>query len=101
MSEENTTTPAPTPPLEEPTKEQKIQWLNEWKVKVQKEIEDYTLEKDKLYAVYKKQKEMYDSWLSTKMKKIKKYDVVMNNRKKVLIDIEKEINKLTAEQPPQ
>jgi hypothetical protein len=83
------------PPLEEPTKEQKLQWLNEWKEKVQGEINDYTSERDKLYSVYKKQKEMYDGWLSTKMKKIKKYDVVMNNRKKVLLDIEKEISNLS------
>lgn len=81
---------------EEPTVEQKLKWLNEWKEKVQQEIGDYTAERDKLYAVYKKQKEMYDGWLGTKMKKIKKYDVVMNNRKKVLLDIEKEISNLNA-----
>jgi hypothetical protein len=84
------------PPLEEPTSEQKIKWLNEWKEKVQQEISDYTSERDKLYAVYKKQKEMYDGWLGTKMKKIKKYDIVMNNRKKVLLDIEKEISNLNS-----
>lgn len=83
------------PPLEEPTKEQKLKLLNEWKEKVQGEISDYTSERDKLYSVYKKQKEMYDGWLGTKMKKIKKYDVVMNNRKKVLLDIEKEISNLS------
>lgn len=81
--------------VEEPTIEQKLKWLNEWKEKVQLEINDYTLERDKIFAVYKKQKEMYDSWLNKKMKKIKKYDVVMNGRKKVLIDIEKEISKLS------
>lgn len=80
---------------EEPTIEQKLKWLNEWKEKVQQEINDYTAERDKIFAVYKKQKEMYDSWLNKKMKKIKKYDVVMNGRKKVLIDIDKEISNLS------
>jgi len=80
---------------EEPTSEQKLKWLNEWKEKVQQEISDYTAERDKVFAVYKKQKEMYDGWLNKKMKKIKKYDVVMNGRKKVLIDIEKEITNLS------
>jgi len=81
-------------PNEEPTVEQKLKWLTEWKEKVQQEISDYTAERDKLYSAYKKQKEMYDGWLGTKMKKIKKYDVVMNNRKKVLLDIEKEMSNL-------
>jgi hypothetical protein len=80
---------------EEPSAEQKLKWLNEWKEKVQQEISDYTSERDKIFAVYKKQKEMYDGWLNKKMKKIKKYDVVMNNRKKVLMDIDKEITNLS------
>jgi hypothetical protein len=91
MSEETSVTIT----TEEPTIEQKLKWLNEWKEKVQQEISDYTAERDKVFAVYKKQKEMYDGWLNKKMKKIKKYDVVMNNRKKVLMDIDKEITNLS------
>jgi len=82
--------------LEEPTPEQKLEWLIAWRTKVQGEIDDYNGEKDKLYAVYKKQKEMYDSWLSGRMKKIKKYDNLVMGRKKVLIDINKEIETRSA-----
>lgn len=92
---------APAIPFEEPTLEQKKQWLNEWKIKVQDEMAGYNEERDKLFAVYKKQKEMYDSWLSTKMKRIKKYDNVLNGRKKVLIDIEKELANLDKSAPTQ
>jgi hypothetical protein len=84
----------PTPSLvliDEPTVEQKKQWLSDWKNKVQNEISGYSEEREKLFAIYRKQKEMYDGWLNLRMKKIKKYDVVMNNRKKVLMDIEKEL----------
>jgi|APGre2960657444_1045066.scaffolds.fasta_scaffold197696_2 hypothetical protein len=81
-------------PFEEPTIEQKKQWLIEWKVKVQAEMAGYNEERDKLFAVYKQQKEMYDGWLGSKMKRIKKYDNVLNGRKKVLIDIEKELGNL-------
>jgi len=91
MSDEISITTA----TEEPTIEQKLKWLNEWKEKVQQEISDYTAERDKIFSVYKKQKEMYDGWLNKKMKKIKKYDVVMNNRKKVLMDIDKEMSNLS------
>jgi len=93
---DNIETPFVPPPLEEPSVEQKAQWLKDWSVRVEKEIHDYTTEKDKLYTHYKKQKDMYDRWLGIKMKKIKKYDVVVNNRKKVLIDIRREINTLSG-----
>jgi hypothetical protein len=88
-------------PFEEPTLEQKKQWLNEWRIKVQDEMAGYNEERDKLFAVYKKQKEMYDSWLSSKMKRIKKYDNVLNGRKKVLIDIDKELANLDKSAPSQ
>ena len=101
MSDQPVTSPIP---FEEPTLEQKKQWLVEWKAKVQDEMSGYNEERDKLFAVYKKQKEMYDGWLSSKMKRIKKYDNVLNGRKKVLIDIEKELanlEKSTSVQDPQ
>lgn len=95
MSDQPSVTPVP---YEEPSLDQKKQWLGDWKIKVQEEIAGYSEEREKLFAIYRKQKEMYDSWLNTKMKKIKKYDVVINNRKKVLIDIEKELNNLPSDQ---
>jgi len=101
MSDQPVTSPIP---FEEPTLEQKKQWLIEWKVKVQDEMAGYNEERDKLFAVYKNQKELYDGWLSSKMKRIKKYDNVLNGRKKVLIDIEKELanlEKSTAEKDQQ
>jgi hypothetical protein len=98
MSDQPVTSPIP---FEEPTLEQKKQWLVEWKVKVQEEMVGYNEERDKLFAVYKKQREMYDGWLSSKMKRIKKYDNVLNGRKKVLIDIEKELANLENSNLPQ
>jgi hypothetical protein len=65
--------------------------LNQWKNKVQGEIDDYTAEKNKLFDAYKKQKEKFDRLLAVKLKKTKKYDMVINSRKKVLVDIIKEI----------
>jgi hypothetical protein len=86
--------------IPDPTTEEKIVLLTAWSTKVETEIAGYTAERDKLYAAYKKQKDMYDHWLGIKMKKIKKYDVVLNERKKVHLDIKKELVKLAAMEAP-
>jgi hypothetical protein len=78
-------------PNEEITEAKKLILLNQWKNKVQGEIDDYTAEKNKLFDAYKKQKEKFDRLLAVKLKKTKKYDMVINSRKKVLADIIKEI----------
>ena len=82
--------------IPEPSLDQKLQWFKEWRVKVLKEIDEYTEEKDKLLTAYKKQKSMYDSWLAVKLKKIKKFDIFVTNRKKVLIDIDRELGTLSS-----
>lgn len=99
MSEENVTPTEPEiriDPNEEITEEKKLILLNQWKKKVEKELEDYGAEKDKIFQLYKKQKEKYDKILSVKIKKMKKYDTVMNSRRKVLNDIVKEIQNLKS-----
>lgn len=78
-------------PNEEITEAKKFILLNQWKNKVQDEVNDYTTEKNKLFDAYKKQKEKFDRLLAVKLKKTKKYDMVINSRKKVLTDIIKEI----------
>jgi hypothetical protein len=78
-------------PNEEITEAKKFILLNQWKNKVQDEVNDYTTEKNKLFDAYKKQKEKFDRLLAVKLKKTKKYDMVINSRKKVLADIIKEI----------
>lgn len=78
----------------QPSEEQNRQWTIEWKAKVQNEIDGYVAAREEIYKVYKTQKDMYDKWLSIKMKKMKKYDTVINQRKKVLIDINREIARL-------
>ena len=78
-------------PNEEITEAKKFILLNQWKNKVQDEVNDYTAEKNKLFDAYKKQKEKFDRLLAVKLKKTKKYDMVINSRKKVLTDIMKEI----------
>lgn len=78
-------------PNEEITEAKKMILLNQWKNKVQCEIDDYTIEKNKIFDAYKKQKDKFDKVLAKKLKKTKKYDMVINNRKKVLTDIIKEI----------
>ena len=79
-------------PNEEITDAKKFILLNQWKNKVQAEIDDYTTEKNKIFDAYKKQKEKFDRLLVLKLKKTKKYDMVINSRKKVLTDIIKEIS---------
>lgn len=86
-------------PNEEITQEQKIYLLNEWKKKVENEISDYNVEKDKIFQVYKKQKEKFDKILGVKIKKMKKYDTIINSRRKVLNEVIKEIENLMP--PPQ
>ena len=44
-------------PNEEITDAKKFILLNQWKNKVQAEIDDYTTEKNKIFDAYKKQKE--------------------------------------------
>lgn len=78
-------------PNEEITDAKKFILLNQWKNKVQGDIDDYTTEKNKIFDAYKKQKEKFDRLLVVKLKKTKKYDMAINSRKKVLTDIIKEI----------
>lgn len=87
-------------PNEEITDAKKFILLNQWKNKVQAEIDDYTAEKNKLFDAYKKQKEKFDRLLAVKLKKTKKYDMVINSRKKVLTDIIKEIAILEPKSTP-
>jgi hypothetical protein len=86
-------------PNDQITDEKKIYLLNEWKKKVEEEISDYNTEKDKIFQVYKKQKDKFDKILGVKLKKMKKDDAVINSRKKVLNEVIKEIENLTT--PPQ
>jgi cytidylate kinase len=86
-------------PNDQITDEKKMYLLNEWKKKVEEEISDYNTEKDKIFQAYKKQKDKFDSILGVKLKKMKKYDAVINSRKKVLNEVIKEIENLTT--PPQ
>ena len=87
-------------PNEEITEAKKLILLNQWKNKVQSEVNDYTAEKNKLFDAYKKQKEKFDRLLVLKLKKTKKYDMVINSRKKVLTDIIKEISILEPIKTP-
>ena len=87
-------------PNEEITDAKKFILLNQWKNKVQAEIDDYTTEKNKIFDAYKKQKEKFDRLLVLKLKKTKKYDMVINSRKKVLTDIIKEIAILEPNKTP-
>lgn len=101
MSEENVTT---TPqvridPNEEITESKKLILLNQWKDKVQGEVDQYNFEKDKIFQIYKKQKEKFDKILGVKLKKMKKFDGLINNRKKVLADIIKEIENIQPTDP--
>ena len=68
--------------------------LEEWRNKVISDIADYNDKKDEIYKVYKRQKEMYDKWLSGPMGKMKKLDKIISGRKKVLMDVDKEISKI-------
>ena len=87
-------------PNEEITDAKKFILLNQWKNKVQAEIDDYTTEKNKIFDAYKKQKEKFDRLLVLNLKKTKKYDMVINSRKKVLTDIIKEIAILEPKSTP-
>lgn len=88
---EDTTAQVRIDPNEEITDDKKLILLNQWKDKVQREVDDYTTEKGKVMDCYKKQKEKFDKLLGVKIKKMKKFDGLINNRKKVLVDIVKEI----------
>ena len=83
-------TPQGTPTLD-PTNEQRIQWMEDWKKKVQSDIDEYAADKEKEMVEWRRQKEMYDGWLNKRMKTIKKFDKLMNERKKVMLQIEREI----------
>lgn len=88
-------------PDEEITPEKKVILLNQWKQKVQKELDDYTAEKDKIMEEYKRIKSRMEKILGTRLKKMKKYDNVINSRKKVLTDIVKEIEMATENKTDQ
>lgn len=94
MSEENTNQ-VRIDPNEEITDEKKLILLNQWKDKVQSEVDEYNAEKDKIFQAYKKQKDRFDKILSVKLKKIKKIETFANARKKVLAEVIKEIENLS------
>ncbi len=78
-------------PNEELTPEKKLILLNQWREKVEAEIAGHAAEREKVMTLYKSQKEKFDRLLGEKVKRMKKYDAVMNSRKKVLAEIMKEI----------
>jgi len=80
--------------------EKLLELMEIWKGKVQDEIADYEAKKAEVYAVYKRHKEMYDKLLSGPIGKMKKLDKIMSGRKKVLMDIDKEIAKIKENQTP-
>lgn len=85
-------------PNEEITDAKKLILLNQWRDKVQNEIDEYNTEKDRLFQIYKKKKDKFDRILGVKLKKIKKIETFSNSRKKVLAEIAKEIENLAK--PP-
>lgn len=91
--------PAVDAPITPPSTEEKIRLMEDWKKTVEKHIAEYSEEKEKEMVVWRRQKEMYDNWLSGRMKKIKKYDTFINGRKKVILEINREIEKLKSELP--
>ena len=98
MSEENTQQ-VRIDPNEEITDDKKLILLNQWKDKVQGEVDEQNLEKEKIFQIYKKQKEKFDKILAVKLKKVKKIEGFANARKKVLVDIIKEIEILQSTKP--
>lgn len=83
-----------TNPYEVVPPEKLLTLLQEWREKVTEDISDYNNKKDKVYVVYKRQKDLYDKWLTGPLTRMKKFDKVITERKKVLMDVDKEINKL-------
>ena len=81
-------------PMDKVPPEKLLELLEIWKVKVESEIAEFEAKKAGVYATYKRQKDLYDKWLSGPMGKMKKLDKLAAGRKKVLIDVNKEINKL-------
>jgi|688.fasta_scaffold1977732_1 hypothetical protein len=82
-------------PNEELTAEKQLILLNQWKQKVEQELVDYGVARATIAQEFKVQKDRFDKILSVKVKKMKKYDTVMNSRKRVLVDIVSEIGKIT------
>ena len=83
-------------PNAEITPETQLILMNQWKQKVEQELTDYTAAKNIIATDFKHQKERFDKILAVKIKKMKKYDNVMNSRKKVLHEIVAEIEKLAS-----
>jgi len=97
MSDQVIDTSVRVDPNEEITPNKKVILLTQWKEKVDAEIADNVAERDKVMGVYKRQKEKFDRLLGIKVKKMKRYDIFINNRKKVLVDIIKEIENATSD----
>ena len=87
-------------PLIDVTPENQLVLMELWRGKVLEEINDFEDKKAEVYAVYKRQKDMYDKWLSGPLGKMKKLDKIVSGRKKVLIDIDKQILKIKESQIP-
>lgn len=81
-------------PRDEVPPDKLLELMQIWREKILSEIAEQEGKKGEVYKIYKRQKDMYDKWLSGPMGKMKKFDKVISGRKKVLIDIDKEINKI-------
>lgn len=87
-------------PMDKVPPDKLVELLEIWKLKVESEISDYEAKKASIHVVYKRQKDLYDKWLSGPIGKMKKLDKTINGRKKVLMEVNKEINKLKESLTP-
>ena len=87
-------------PYDKVPPEKLLELLEIWKTQVEGEIAGHEKRKDDVYVVYKRQKDLYDKWLSGPLGRMKKIDKTIAGRKKVLIDVNKEINKLKESLTP-
>jgi 23S rRNA A1618 N6-methylase RlmF len=65
---------------------------------VEEELAEHQEKRDGIYKKYKAQKERYDAILSQPLKKMKRLDMFINTRKKVLLEVSKEIELATKKE---
>jgi hypothetical protein len=80
-----------------------IGFLEEWKRKIEGEMAVEEARKEKVAVRYRRQRDLYDSWLAGPLREMKKHDKIINYHKKSIMDIDREIDnrRTAAAQAPQ
>lgn len=80
--------------------ESKVKLLTDWIEVIQTDVGTMNAARDSAFAEYTKLKTTTDAWLASRMRKVNKIDKRINERKKAIKEIEREIEEIRSRPAP-